>query len=209
LTGLHVYGQEAVISVKTDTLTNEIITSVSLIHIPEGGRARFQQRLLASTNLVPLPFHFLLWDTSNCIFTLITGNYPAKDTLTFSFVCKIDTLPDMLTWGEAALMYEDRNKQVHKINIPAKNYLIRQQVDTANPFFIEPYYYIQVSASKTQQKRTDLSKHIRLQTQDVIMERKENQYYKYFVGNFTTKEQASEKLKYYRKYVPDAFIVRF
>jgi len=122
-----IYAQEMKIAAKIDTTSKEITTFVSLINIPESGRVRFQQRLLPNTKIITMPYDFLLWDTANNILTIITPKYPRIDTLNFAFICDTDTLPDTIFWGESALMYENKNKEVKKISFPAKNYIIRQK----------------------------------------------------------------------------------
>ncbi|MDR0602920.1 MAG: SPOR domain-containing protein [Bacteroidales bacterium] len=201
-------GQEMVISATTDTSTNEITTFITLIDIPEGGRVRFQQRLLPHTKLTLPPSEFSLWDTTNNIFTLITPKYPHSDTLSFVFICKTDSFPDIITWGESALMFENKNRIVEKINIPAKNYIIRQNnipVDS----LIAGFYYIQILASKTVQSKNDIAKLIHLQNDHFTLEEKTEKYYKYFIGHFSSRQQASDYLKYYKQYTPDAFIIQF
>ena len=199
-------GQQLTISAKADTLTNEITSHVSLINIPEGSRARFQQRLFSQAKLISLPSYFLHWDTANNILTIITPKYPNIDTLTFQFVCKTDFLPDVLAWGEAALMYEDNKGNVQKITSPVKHYVVRNNNTDADSLEKETYY-IQISASKTIQNKNELAKLVHLQNGHVIAEEKTEKYYKYFIGNFASQEQAAEQLKYYKKYVPDAFVV--
>ena len=201
-------GQKAITSASIDTVKNEITTFVSLINIPQGGKARFQQRLPIQAKLVTPSLDFLLWDTSNHIFTIIVANYPDIDTLPFQFVCKWNALPDNITWGESAFMYEDKSKQVQKINIPAKTYAVRGEV-TDSATLQKEMFYIQISASKTPQKMSDLSKQVHLQSDNKIIERKTEKYYTYLIGHFPTRESASEKLKYYRQYVSDAFVVTF
>ena len=122
------YAQELTISAKTDTSKNQITTFVSLINIPDGVRARFQQRLPLQAKVIslPLPSEYLLWDTAKNSLTIITPHYPRIDTLNFSFICHVDTLPNVISWGEAALMYENKNKEVKKIALPAKIHPVRQ-----------------------------------------------------------------------------------
>lgn len=201
-------GQEMIVSATTDTLTNEITSFISLIDIPEGGRVRFQQRLLPQTKLTRPPLEFSLWDTTNNIFTLITPQYPHSDTLSFVFICKTDSLPDIITWGETALMFENKNRIVNKINIPAKNYIIRQNKIPVDSL-IAGFYYIQILASKTIQSKNDIAKLIHLQSDHFALEEKTGKYYKYFIGHFSSRKQASDHLKYYRQYTPDAFIIQF
>jgi len=203
------YGQEMNISAKIDTTNNEITTFVSLIHISEGGRVRFQQRLAQQAKLVRFSSAFLLWDTAHQILTVITPCYPLVDTLDFMFVCHTDCLPDAILWGEAALMYEDKAKNVQKINYPAKNYIVRQPLISDADSLTKDRYYIQVSASKTVQNKDEIAKLVHLQQEDIILEKKVENYYKYFIGHFITKEQATTQLKYYKQYVSDAFIVQF
>jgi len=200
------YGQELKIAVKTDTITNEITTFVSLINIPEGGRVRFQQRLSPQARLIRLSPEFLLWDTANTILTIITPNYPRMDTLHFSFVCRMNFLPDAIFWGESALMYENKSGVVQKINLLAKNHIVRQSPPEADSL-TKGMYYIQVSAVKTMQNRDEIAKLVHLQTGHSILEERTDNFYKYFIGHFSTKEQASKQLKYYKQYVPDAFVV--
>jgi hypothetical protein len=198
------------ITAKTDTISNEITTFVSLINIPEGGRARYQQRLLPTTKLIGLPpYEFLLWDTAKNILTIITPKYPRIDTLKFTFVCRTDTLPDVVTWGEVALMYENKDKEVKKITSPARNYIVRQPSITETDSLTKGMYYIQVSASKTMQNKEDVAKLVHLQKEHIVLEEKTDKYYKYFIGNFSSKEQATTQLKYYKQYVSDAFIVNY
>ena len=203
------YGQELKITAKTDTISNEITTFVSLINISEGGRTRFQQRLSPQTKLVKLPSETLLWDTANNILTIITPKYPRIDTLNFTFVCRMDSLPDAILWGEAALMYENKAGIVQKITSPAKKYIVRQPPIPDADSLTKGMYYIQVSASKSMQNKNEIAKLTHLQKEHIILEEKTKDYYKYFIGNFITKEQASEHLKYYKQYVSDAFIVQY
>jgi hypothetical protein len=195
--------------VETDTTNSEITTRISLINIPEGGRARFQQRLLPQTKFVKLSPQTLLWDTAKNILTIITVEYPPIDTFKFSFLCHADTLTDAIVWGEAALMYENKNGEVKKITSSEKKYIIRQSSTMATDRLIKGMYYIQISASKTRQNKEDIAKVIHLQKEDIILEEKADTYYKYFVVHFSTKEQANAQLSYYKKYVSDAFVMNY
>jgi hypothetical protein len=203
------YGQELKITAKTDTTNNEIITFVSLINIPEGGRTRFQQRLSPQAKLIKLPSETLLWDTTNNILTIITPKYPRIDTLNFTFVCRTDSHPNAIFWGEAALMYENKSGIVQKIKSPAKNYNVRQSQNLETNSLKKGMYNIKVSASKSMQNKNDVAKLVHLQNEHIILEEKTEKYYKYFIGNFITKEQASEHLKYYKQYVSDAFLLQY
>ena len=207
---LPAFGQKMTLSISTDTVRNEVTTHVSLINIPQGGRVRFQQRLPAQAKLLAPPLSFLLWDTANNIFTIISPNYPKIDTLPFVFVCKMDSLPDRLLWGESALMYEDKNKQVQKIKNPARTYIIREKVKNIDSVTLQKgMFYIQVSASKSPQKIGELSKQIHLQNEHKLIERKTANLYTYLIGHFPTKASAAEILKEYKKYAKDAFIVAY
>jgi hypothetical protein len=203
------YGQELKISAKTDTMSNEVTTFVSLVNIPEGGRVRYQQRLSPQAKLVKLPSETLLWNTANNILTIIAPVYPLIDTLNFSFVCRLDFLPDVILWGEAALMYENKYGVVQKINSSAKNYIVRQPPIPEADSLTKGMYYIQVSASKSMQNKTDIAKLVHLNKEHIVFEQKTEKLYKYFIGHFTTKEQATEQLKHYKRYVSDAFVVQF
>jgi len=200
------YGQQLTIYAQADTLSNEITSYVTLINIPEGSRARFQQRLFSQAKLINLSSYFLHWDTADNILTIITPKYPKIDTLSFQFVCKANSLPDVLSWGEAALMYEDNNGIVRKIATPVKQYIVRNNNPDIDSLKVG-MYYIQISASKAVQDKKELAKHVHLQSEHVILEEITEAYYKYFIGNFTSKEHAAEQLKYYKKYVSDAFVV--
>ena len=202
------YGQKVITTAIIDTATNEITSFVSLIDIPQGGRARFQQRLPVQAKLAAPPLEFLLWDTNNNIFTIVAGNYPKIDSLFFKFTCKMDYISDNISWGESAFMYEDKNKQVQKINIPAKIYPVREEMKDSVSL-PKGMFYIQVSASKSPQKITDLEKQVHLQKEHKLIERKTDKYYTYLIGYFPTKESASQKLKDYKKYASDAFVVTF
>ena len=207
---LPVFGQKITLSISTDTLRNEVTTYISLINIPQGGRTRFQQRLPVQAKLIAPPLSILLWDTANNIFTIISPNYPKIDTLPFMFVCKMDSLPDRLLWGESAFMYEDKNKQVHKIKNPARTYIIKEKTGNSDSATLQKgMFYIQVSASKSPQKIGDLSKQVHLQNEHKLIERKTSNLYTYLIGHFPTRASASEKLKEYKKYAADAFIVAF
>ena len=202
------HGQKIITTATIDTLKQEVTSFVSLIDIPHGGRARFQQRLPAHATLIAPPLDFLLWDISNNIFTIVAENYPKIDTLFFKFTCKMDSLADNIMWGESAFMYEDKNKQVQKINISAKTYLVREEVkDSAS--LQKGMFYIQVSASNSPQKISDLEKQVHLQKEHKLIERKTDKYYTYLIGHFSTRASASEKLKDYKQYVGDAFVVTF
>ena len=204
----HTYGQKVITFATVDTVTNEVTSFISLIDIPQGGRARFQQRLPVQAKLIAPPLEFLLWDTNNNIFTIVSGNYPKRDTLFFKFTCKMDYLSDNITWGESAFMYEDKNKQVQKINIPAKVYPVRKEIKDSVSIQ-KGMFYIQISASKSPQKKTDLEKQIHLQKEHILIEQKTDKYYIYLIGHFPTRAAASEKLKDYKKHISDAFVVTF
>ena len=202
------HGQKVITSASIDTIKNEVTTYVSLINIPQGGRARFQQRLPVQAKLIAPPLDFLLWDTNNHIFTIVSPVYPKIDTLFFHFVCRVNPLGNEITWGESAFMYEDKNKQVQKISIPAKVYPVKTPtIDSAA--LQKGMFYIQISASKASQRISDLSKSVHLQNEHKIIERKNGSYHTYLIGYFPTRESASEKLKFYRQYVSDAFVVTF
>jgi len=207
ITKTHSFGQEMTVSAKIDTANYKITTFVSLMQIPAGGRARFQQRLYPNAKVINLPSEFLLWDTAKNILTLIAANYPRVDTLSFQFVCKTDVLPDTLVWGEAALMYENNKGMVQKINVSAKKYVMRQR-NAEMDSLVKKEYYIQISASKAMQNKQELAQLVRLQSEHSIIEEKTEKYYKYLIGNFATEEQAKKQLNYYKKYIPDAFVVR-
>jgi hypothetical protein len=130
------------------------------------------------------------------------------DTLSFTFHCKLDSLLDIIAWGEAALMYENKNKSTGKINIPAKDYIIRPK-NIAVDSLIKDLFYIQILASKTIHQKEDIANLVHLQEEHIILELKTGQYYRYFIGCFSSGKQASAELKYYRQYMPDAFILRY
>ena len=201
--------QEMKITAKIDTTSNEITTFVSLINIPEGGRVRFQQRLLPNAKIITLPYDFLLWDTAKNILTIITTKYPRIDTLIFTFVCRTGTLSDAIFWGESALMYEKKSGIVQKITLPARNYTVKQPLVPNADSLVKGMFYIQVSASKTVQNKENIAKMVHLQKEHIVLEEKSGKFYKYFIGNFTAKEQANIQLKYYKQYISDAFIVNY
>ena len=69
-------------------------------------------------------------------------------------------------------------------------------------------YYIQVLASNRPRNINDLSKIIHLQSGYKIIEQKTD-VYRYYVGQFPTKEAALNKLNHYRQYIKGAFLVAF
>lgn len=205
---ISVSGQKIIVSASADTLRNRVKTVVSLIDIPQHGRARFQQRLPIAAKLVSPPLESVSWDTAHNVFTMTTVDYPHIDTLSFQFVCEMNPIPDTMIWGEAAFMFEDENKSVQKINTPAKKYIVRGKITDPN-VLQKGMFYIQIIATKTPNKISDLSKRVHLQSGSEMIEYKTDIYYKYLIGHFSTKEAALKKLSYYRQYSKNAFIVAF
>ena len=77
------------------------------------------------------------------------------------------------------------------------------------PAKIEPSfqsgYYIQVS-SLSKSNLAEIKKYIHLSKEDNVIEVKRDKLFVYYVGPFSTMKEATDKLEYYKNYVPDAYV---
>jgi len=70
-------------------------------------------------------------------------------------------------------------------------------------------YYIQVSAFKTKRNLSEVKEYIHILKEDDLVEMKKEKFYAYLVGPFSTKKAAADKLEqHYKKYVPDAYVIK-
>ena len=201
------FSQDIFIQTNIDTTRKEIYTEVILSQIPINGKWRYQQRLPQQTTIVNSQLHGLLTDTSNHCFTVIGPNFNNIDTFKFNFITQYAPELEEILWGEVAFLYENTNKKIEKITkIPQLISLCSNNV--YNNCKVENAYFVQISASINQQFIATLAKEVNLQDGDVILETKKGNFYCYKVGYFSTENEAKTKLRYYRKYVKDAFITR-
>lgn len=201
--------------VERDTATNILTEHVKFFNIHQGGKMRFQQRILGVNYWLQCNFSTLLWDTNDGILTVISPQFPIVDTLHISFSVKTDDSVSIQQWGEAALICETAHGKMHKQVLPAYSLYVKQetqpQQDTillAEKRMLDGYYYVQVSAMRNKQSIKEMSKQMHLQKDDVLLEKIKGKFHCYFIGHFATKEIARKKLNYYHTYAKDAFVVK-
>ena len=212
------FAQYVLMQVERDTATNILTEQVKFFNIPQGGKMRFQQRMLGANYWLQSNFSTLLWDTNDGILTLISPHFPLVDTLRISFSVKTEDSVSIQQWGEAALICETAHGKVHKQVLPAYSLYIQQeqqqqscQQDTivfSATEMLGGYYYVQVSAMRNKQSMKEMAKQMHMQKDDVLLEKIKGKFHCYFIGHFATKEIAQQKLKYYHTYAKDAFVVK-
>ena len=214
--------QQIVLESQVDADNQQIHTTVILKNIPVQGRLRYQQRMPDGELFSGGVFKGLQWDTADNILTLIAVQTIQIDSFAFDFNVNYQNAGSTISWGEAALMYEMSDGSVQKITHDAELLYLqsskKEQIEDSS--FVEnsiqdnaalanqDVYYIQVSASKSKQALANVKKTLPLQDGDVLCEVKDNKYYCYRIGPFRTQEEAKVKLKYYKTFVKDAFVVK-
>ncbi len=198
--------------VEFDTNSHIVTEKVKFFNIPQGGKMRFQQRFVGNIQCLQYDFDTLLWDTNDRILTLISPSFPKTetDTLQISFTMKMNDTISGLQWGEAALICETSHGKMHKQTSPSYSLYVKQQ-DTSllsESKMFDGYYYVQVASLPLKHSKQDIAKQMHVQEGDVVVEMHTGKYYRYMIGHFATKEIAQQKLKYYRSYAKDAFIVK-
>lgn len=226
-----VQAQQMKIAAKAVPGQNEIITTVTLLNVPVNGRMRYQQRLPQQVSVKDTHLKGLQWDTADNILTCMALQTIAIDSFSFSFTVQYAGAGKNITWGEAALMYETSDSSVQKLSHSASLLMLeceqpvptqegrvvvsewgevkKLSADTVCPITdADNVYYVQVSASRSQQSVTELKRMACMQSGDNMYEMKDNKYYCYRIGPYYAKETATEKLKYYKTRFKDAFIVK-
>ncbi|MBO4582264.1 MAG: SPOR domain-containing protein [Bacteroidales bacterium] len=221
--------QQIMLRSQADAENRQIYTQVVLKNIPVQGRLRYQQRMPECVQLQEGRFKGLQWDTANNILTLIALQTIQIDSFSFDFTVNYQGTDSAVVWGESALMYETEDGSVRKITYDADILSVKSGenipvAEDGNTFNIdEPasgntgnnaietgkdVYYIQISASKSKQAVESVKKTLPLQEGDKLCEMKDNKYYCYRIGPYKNQEEAKAKLKYYRAFVKDAFLVK-
>jgi septal ring-binding cell division protein DamX len=67
-------------------------------------------------------------------------------------------------------------------------------------------YYVQVSTVKSKRNFSEIRNYVHLLDEDNLAELRKGTFYIYLVGPFSTKEDAYDKLEYYKEYSGDAFV---
>lgn len=198
------YGQSIRMENKVDTIKNQITTSIFFNNIPAKNTARWQQILSPSATLLHLDTTGILWDTSHHILTLIWEKFPAKDSFSFTFTALFTpVLPETFFWGEGALLFENTNNKIDKIKTAAQTIQYKTIYQEKGEYISDSIYFIQVGIG-----RNNRESDYRLYRGDKIRKIKVKYIYKYQIGPFYSEEAARERLLFYKKQVPDAFIVK-
>ena len=101
----------------------------------------------------------------------------------------------------------EEKKEVEK---PIENKTVERNITSTINQKAEPAYqsgfYIQVSAVKTKRNLSEIKEYIHLLKDDNLIEVKMDKVFVYMVGPFSSRQDANEKIEYYKKYVPDAYV---
>ncbi|NLK57381.1 MAG: SPOR domain-containing protein [Bacteroidales bacterium] len=187
-----------------DTVRQTLLTKVYFCHIQAKDKVRWQQVVLPTSKVMIADNQGTIWDTVDNLLTVIWNRFPRQDTLVYSFTVQfIDEMPASFYWGKGALLFVNTNNVIEKITTYPQ--CIRKAVtdsivDISN---LDTVYYIQVGVGGNHREGD-----YRLQDGDRIFTVKHNNVYKYQVGPYVSMEQARKCLQFYRKKVPDAFIVK-
>ena len=117
------YSQKSDISITIDLEKREILTFVKLSGLPSGVDILWQQK-------IPKGTHFSSssnsQNTDGKMIVLSFSRHLHASTMSFSFVCKADSIGEEISWGESALIYTDAESQEQVINFSAKTYIIAE-----------------------------------------------------------------------------------
>lgn len=198
------YGQSIRMETEVDTIKNQITTSIFFNNIPTKNTARWQQILHPSSTLLHLDTTGILWDTSHHTLTIIWEKFPSKDSFSFSFTALFTpVLPETISWGEGALLFENTNNKIAKIKTAAQTIHYKAIYQENGEYISDSIYFIQVGVG-----RNNHESDYKLQSGDKIQKTKIENQYKYHIGPFYSEAAARERLLFYKKQVPDAFIVK-
>ena len=118
-----VYSQNLNISVSINLEKKEILTYVNLSELPSGIDIVWQQK-------IPRGTHFSSYtnnrNTDGKMIVLNFSKHLHTSTMTFSFICKIDSLGEELSWGESTLIYTDAEAEEHVIHYSPKIYIVAE-----------------------------------------------------------------------------------
>lgn len=204
LTYILSYGQSIRMETEVDTIKNQITTNIFFNNIHAKSSARWQQLLHPSSTIFSIDTLGILWDTSHNTLTLIWEKFPEEDSFSFSFIALFSPiLPETFTWGEGVLLFENTNNQIVKIKTTAQTINYKTIEDKKEKIILDSIYFIQVSAG-----RDNRESDFKLHSGDKIRKIKAENRYKYQIGPFNNEETARERLLFYKKQVPDAFIVK-
>ncbi len=184
-----------------DTVQQTLTTKIYFCNISSQGKTRWQETLLPKTRIIAIDTHGVAWDTIGNLLTVIWDKFPIADTIIYSFTVKFtDEIPFSFYWGKGALLFVNTDGNIQKIN-SYPQCIVKNGLDKYTG--LDTLYYIQVGVGSNYRKGD-----YKLYDSDDIFIKKYNNLYKYQVGPYSSIEQARERLLFYRKQVPDAFIVK-
>lgn len=198
------YGQNISLETNLDTTTNQIATTIYFTNIPVATSARWQQILHPSSNLLAIDTTGILWDTTNHLLTVIWEEFPKEDTVVLFFNAEFTpTFPETFSWGEGAFLFKNTDEKIDKMKVSFQKIQYKSRYQESSITFSEYIYYIQVGALSE-----DKQSNYKLYDEDKIFKIKASNCYKYQVGPYNCEAEAKERLLFYKKQVPDAFIVK-
>ncbi|MCL2131769.1 MAG: SPOR domain-containing protein [Lentimicrobiaceae bacterium] len=117
------YSQKSDMSVTIDPEKKEILTYVRLSELPSGVDIIWQQKIpkgamfsSSSSNQNP----------EGKMMVLSFSKHLHASTMSFSFVCKLDSVGEEIFWGESAVVYTDAESKEQVINFPAKTFVVAE-----------------------------------------------------------------------------------
>jgi len=116
------YSQSSDISIKIDTAKKEILTYVKLSELPSDVDLIWQQKIPKGTQFSSYPSS----PTNSKMIVLNFSKHLHASTMSFSFVCKVDSLGETLSWGESALIYTDAKLKEHVVNFFPKTFIVAE-----------------------------------------------------------------------------------
>ncbi|MCL2132475.1 MAG: outer membrane beta-barrel protein, partial [Lentimicrobiaceae bacterium] len=76
-------------------------------------------------------------------------------------------------------------------------------------FSLDSGYYIQLFVLKNKRTAADIKEVVHALGEDAVVAVQKEESFVYLVGVFPSKKEAEDKLEYYKKYAPDAFVTKF
>ena len=115
------YSQKSEIFIQVDPLRKEIVTHVTLKELPLGVDIVWQQHLPQEAHIASAAS-----GNQNADSKLLMMNFSRhmiRPTMSFSFLCKMDTIKEWILWGESSITYT-KDAQEKIVRFPAKVFIV-------------------------------------------------------------------------------------
>ena len=129
------HSQSSDISIKVDLSRKEIVTYVTLREVPKGVDIIWQQK-------IPKEAHFLSHGRGNQnadskVMMMSFSRHLLAPTMSFSFICKMDTIGDWIVWGESSITYTTKEGKDRVSKFPARLFIIKDHLMESSEEFAQ------------------------------------------------------------------------